>query len=248
MSEGSSNLVTRLMDRVFPRAQDFYGLINEQCDLVVEASEAFVEFMRTGDADHGLKVRALEHKGDELKSRNIDILNRAFSTPMDREDLYRAMVGIDQVVNYQKTTIREMEVLAVKPDSYTLEMSILMRDGAEALQRGFAKLSSNPVEAEPDAQAARKSERNTEKVYRKALAALLDARGYIEHQVLHDPEIKALAKIFEPLGKHGNSVAFALTFVVDTIKRREVYRHLSNSADRVAEAGEVLHDIVVKMA
>ena len=42
MSEGSSNLVTRLVDRVFPRTQDFYGLINEQCDLVVEASEAFV--------------------------------------------------------------------------------------------------------------------------------------------------------------------------------------------------------------
>jgi len=248
MSEGSGNLVTRLVDRVFPRTQNFFRLIDEQCDLIVEASEAFVEFMRSGDADHALKVRELEHRGDELKARNIDILNRAFSTPMDREDLYRAMVGVDQIANYAKTTVREMELLGVKPDSYTLEMSILLRDGAEALQQGFAKLSSDPADAEPDAQAARKAERNTEKVYRSALAELLDARRYIEHKAPDDPEIEALAKVFEPLGKHGESVAFALTFVVDTIKRREVYRHLSNSADRVAEAGEVLHDIVVKMA
>ena len=35
--------------------------------------------------------------------------------------------------------------------------------------------------------------------------------------------------------------------VIEIFKRREVYRHLSNAADRVAEAGETLHDIVVKL-
>ena len=247
MSEGSTNIVTRLVDRVFPRSQDFFGLINQQCDLVVASSEAFVEFMRNGDPEFAVKVRELEHKGDELKARNIDILNRAFSTPMDREDLYRAMVSVDQVANYAKTTVREMELLAVAPDSYTLEMSILLRDGAEALQQGFAKLASDPAAAEPFAQAARKAERNTEKVYRSALAELLDAKRYVETQAPQDPEIEALAKIFEPMAQHGQSVAYALTFVVSTIKRREVYRHMSNAADRVAEAGEVLHDIVVKI-
>ncbi|MEZ5095468.1 MAG: hypothetical protein R2731_04785 [Nocardioides sp.] len=39
----------------------------------------------------------------------------------------------------------------------------------------------------------------------------------------------------------------ALEHVMDVFKRREVYRHLSNASDRVARAGEVLHDIVVKM-
>ena len=155
MSEGSSNMVTRLVDRVFPRSQDFFSLVNEQCDLVVASSEAFVEFMRNGDPEYALRVRELEHMGDELKARNIDILNRAFSTPMDREDLYRAMVGVDQVANYAKTTVREMELLAVKPDSYTLEMSVLLRDGAEALQQGFAMLATDPAAAEPHAQAAR---------------------------------------------------------------------------------------------
>jgi len=30
-------------------------------------------------------------------------------------------------------------------------------------------------------------------------------------------------------------------------KKREVYRHLANMADRLARAGDTLHDIVVKM-
>ena len=37
-------------------------------------------------------------------------------------------------------------------------------------------------------------------------------------------------------------------FVIDRIKRREVYRHLSNAAERLARVGETLHDLSVKYA
>ena len=35
---------------------------------------------------------------------------------------------------------------------------------------------------------------------------------------------------------------------VNMFKRREIYRHLSNAADRVAAAANTLEDIVVKIA
>ncbi len=43
-------------------------------------------------------------------------------------------------------------------------------------------------------------------------------------------------------------LAPALGFLLEIMKRREVYRHMSNAADRVARTAEVLHDIVAKMA
>jgi uncharacterized protein Yka (UPF0111/DUF47 family) len=221
-----------MVDRVFPRMPDFYGLVNDQCRLVVEAMGVFAEFMATGDEQQGLRVRELEKRGDELKARNTEILSRAFATPMDREDIYRAIVAIDEVVNYAKTTVREMEVLAVTPDAYTREMALLLKEGAEALQRGFAKLHTDPASAEDDAQAARKAERNTEKTYRRALAELFQADDYIA--MLDSREEHAEAK--------------AMARVVDMFKRREIYRHLSNAADRVAHAGEILHDIVVQIS
>jgi hypothetical protein len=248
MSGESNSVVSRLVDRVFPRMPDFYGLINEQCDLAVEAMSEFVEFMSSGNWDNAERVRALEKQGDELKARNIDVLNKAFSTPMDREDLYRAIVMVDHVINYAKTTVREMEVLEVQPDSYTLEMAQLLQQGTLALQRGFRKLSTDPASAEEDADAARKAERSTEKIYRRALADLLDPDHYIKtSDDKHDAAVASLTRLLEPLGQHSEAVTVAFAYVVDTFKRREVYRHLSNAADRLAHAGEVLHDIVVKI-
>jgi hypothetical protein len=247
MSGGSNSLASRLIDRVFPRMPDFYGMIDEQCDLAVEVMSELVAFMSSGNWDKALRVRQLEKRGDRLKARNIDVLNKAFSTPMDREDLYRAIVTVDHVVNYAKTTVREMEVLEVQPDGYTLEMAELLQQGTLALQRGFRKLSKDPADAEEDADAARKAERSTEKIYRRALADLLDPDPYIKTWDKRDVSVASLAGLLESLGPHNEPVAVAFAYVVDTFKRREVYRHLSNGADRLAHAGEVLHDIVVKI-
>jgi uncharacterized protein Yka (UPF0111/DUF47 family) len=249
MNAESPSLLTRWLGKVFPRTPDFHGLINEQCDLVVETMDSFVQFMEGGNPEHGLRVRELEHDGDDLKARNVDVLNRAFSTPMDREDIYRAIKALDDIVNYAKTTVREMELLGVDPDAYTLEMAVLLGEGAQALQRGFAKLDKNPAAADVDANAARKTERNTEKVYRRALAELFDAERHIaQPNSGSGAGSGAPAAWLESLGDEHRPVAEALARVVVIFKRREIYRHLSNSADQIEAAAGVLHDIVVKIS
>jgi len=229
---GSNSVVTRLVDRVFPRMPDFYGLINAQCDLICDAMNVFVEFMETGDPEIGARVRAMEKEGDDLKARNMEVLSRAFATPMDREEIYRAIVAIDEILNYAKTMVREVEALEVKPDEHMAQMARLIRDGSLALREGFAKLSSKPAEAEADAAAARKSERSTEKVYRAALAELFHA----------DDHVEALDRRVD------NAEANAMRYVIEIFKRREVYRHLSNAADRVEYGAGVLHHILVQLA
>ncbi|MBT5874681.1 MAG: DUF47 domain-containing protein, partial [Candidatus Latescibacteria bacterium] len=92
-------------------------------------------------------------------------------------------------------------------------------------------LPQDPEAAELEAQAARKAERRAEKVYRRALADLFD-EGTYQEQLDGSPE---------------QSPSAIMHHVIEIFKRREVYRHLSNAADRVAEAGEALHDIVVKL-
>jgi uncharacterized protein Yka (UPF0111/DUF47 family) len=231
MSEGSNSVLGRVVGRVFPRMPDFFQLLNEQCDLAVQAGEALVAFMQSGDEALALKVRELEHEADTVKDRNMDVLNKAFSTPMDREELYRAISTIDHIINYAKTTVREMEALGVAPDTHTAEIAGHLLDGARALQQGYGLLSTDPAAAEASAAAARKAERNTEKAYRRALADLFDVEA----------DVVRLESAGGPTGGK------ALITVMDVMKKREVYRHLSNAADRVARAGEVLHDIVVKM-
>lgn len=229
MSEGSA--LGKVISRVFPRMPNFFQLLNDQCDLAVKASEALVTFMATGAEADALRVRELEHEADTVKDRNMDVLNKAFSTPMDREELYRAISSIDHIINYAKTTVREMEVLGVSPDAVTQEFADRLQEGALALQQGYRLLETDPGAAEASAAAARKAERNCEKAYRRALAALFDVEADVER--------------LEASG--GPTGGKALAQVMDVMKKREVYRHLSNAGDRMARAGEVLHDIVVKM-
>jgi uncharacterized protein Yka (UPF0111/DUF47 family) len=50
-----------------------------------------------------------EHEGDRLKVRNLTLLNEAFSTPIDREDLHRAIINLDEIINSCKTIVAEMD-------------------------------------------------------------------------------------------------------------------------------------------
>ena len=152
---------------------------------------------------------------------------------MDREDIFRAIMAIDEVLNYAKTTVREMEALEIKPDQHMIAMAQLVRDGAYSLKSGYSKLSTNPMDAEVDAAATRKGERNTEKEYRSALADLFSP----------DKEIEAALRAGTP-----GAQADAFLHMMEVLKRREVYRHLSNAADKLEHAGSVLHDIVVQIA
>ncbi|MGB5338862.1 MAG: DUF47 family protein, partial [Gammaproteobacteria bacterium] len=164
--------------------------------------------------------------------RNTDILNKSFSTPMDREDIYRAITSIDHIVNYAKTTTREIDVLKITPDKYMLELALLLKEGTYSLRQGYRKLTEHPGRADEDANAARKAERSSEKVYRRALGELFNEERYLEELKNHKED----------------TTVTAVTLVIEIFKHREIYRHLSNAADRLARAGEVLHDIVVKIS
>ena len=230
MSGSANNPLSKVVGRIFPKVPDFIGMMAEQSALAVKSMDALVAYMEYPTPEAAAAVLELEKQGDVLKDRNLDALNQAFSTPMDREDLYRAMISIDEILNYCKTTVREMEVLGVVPDAYTLEMAQHLKDGAESLNQGYQTFSTAPAGAEGFAQAAKKAERNTEKTYRRALAELFDVEQHVAEMETMD----------------GHSGPEALRKVMDVFKKREVYRHMSNAADKLAGAGSCLHDIVVK--
>ena len=231
MNDANSTMKKRLLDRVFPRMPDFYGLINEQCDAAVESMEVFSSYLETGDKKLARRVRDLEHIADDLKYRNMHILNSAFSTPMDREDLYNVMAGIDNIINFAKTTVFELRVFEISPDETMQKLAKELRAGVMALRDGFALLDKNPADAQSYARQARKCERKMKKNYRWGLVKLLNKEEF--------------KKTYR--GKSSNREDMAMDFQIYVMKKREIYRHLSHAADRLARLSELLHDIIVKL-
>lgn len=207
------SIVLRMLDHVFPQSPDFFSLLAEQAVQVQHTTTLLVAYMQRADPRIAEQIKQDEHTADRIKVRNIHTLNEAFSTPIDREDIYRAIMDMDMVVNYCKDTVSEMDILGVAPDTFTLEMAELLSQGMQALADGFVILGSKtPSWAAEKADQARKAERRVEKRYRHALAELFQGEDYL-----------------------------------NMFKRREVYRHLSHGAERMAHCANTLHDIVVKL-
>ena len=232
MSGDSNSAVGKLMDRIFPIMPDFFRMMCEQSDVAVQSTTTFLQFMETGSEEYLNEIRRLEKQADELKNRNIDALYKAFATPMDREDILGAIQSLDYVINYTKITAREMGALDFDSDKYILEMAVLLKEGVEALHRGYAKLASNPALADEDATFARNAERKMEQTYRRALVHLYDK----------DANLKLLAQ------KADSTAADALSMSLDIFRTREIYRDMYGAADKLLQASGVLHDIVVKIA
>ncbi len=179
MPEASKTLLARIVDRVFPKVPDFFSMLTEQALKVTHTVDLLVEYMERGDPMIADELKQNVHEADLIKVRNLHELNDAFSTPIDREDIYRAIIALDDIVMYCKTTVHEMDVLDVTPDAFMREISHCIKEGVDALARGFAKLGSTPSDAAQNANEARQSERHAEKLYRKALPILFEGTDYI---------------------------------------------------------------------
>lgn len=213
MTDAKKSMLGLILDRVFPKVPDFFHMLTEQNIRVAHTVNLLVDYMENGDPAIAEALKQDVHEADLIKVRNLHELNEAFSTPIDREDIYRAIMSLDDIVMYCKTTVHEMDVLGVKPDDFMREISRQIKTGMEALTNGFAKLGTTPATAALDADAARKAERHAEKLYRVALPTLFKGSDYI-----------------------------------NMFKRREIYRHLTNAAEHMAQCANTLHDIVVKIS
>ena len=179
MSDANPGRQRRFFQRFFPKTPDFFTLLGEQSEMMVHSVSLLVKYMETWDPEVGEMVKVEEHAADTLKVRNLRLLNEAFSTPFDREDIYRAIAHLDHVVNYCKSTVNEMDLLQVSPDAHSLAMVKQLEEGAAAIRDGFRRLRRDPASAQGYADLGRKAERRIEKIYRAALVDLFQGDDYL---------------------------------------------------------------------
>jgi len=209
---------------------DFHAMLEAQAGNLVAALAALDAFLQDASRHPAARVHELVEEGHALRDATLARLYRSFITPIDREDVYTLAIAIDHVLDYIKNTVREVEVLRITPDTWMQRMTGELSRGATSLAQGLARFRAGPAEDVARAVLTRDAERRVEDLYRDALETMFGGAEY-----------EALARGTEP-----PPVRDCLDFVVTRIKRREVYRHLSNAADRLAHAGEAVRDISIK--
>jgi predicted phosphate transport protein (TIGR00153 family) len=199
-----------------PRQDKFLRLLIEQAAKTLEGMEALEDYMKNADEDAASRVTKAEKEADEVRRILIDELLHTFITPFDREDIFALSRAIDDIIDYGYTTVDEMEMLNVDPNPHLQHIVSKLRKAAEEIHLGVLRLEGHPNVANDHAVRAKALENEVEQIYRKAIADLF--RGPTK----------------------------SVKQVVKMLKLREIYRHLSNCADRGDEAANIIGDIVVK--
>ncbi len=193
----------------------FIELLIQQAEYTVEGMQLLLNYVREPSEELAHRVTQTEKEADEVRRILIDELNRTFVTPIDREDIFSLSLTIDDVLDYAETTVEEMYMLEITPNSYLERMVSLLTDAAREIHLGVMRLEDHPSVANDHAVRAKALENRMEGVYREAIADLFHMPRDMDH-------------------------------IVEMLKLREIYRHLSNAADRGDQAANVIGDIVVK--
>jgi hypothetical protein len=155
-----------------PETPDLLGALSEQATVTCEGMEAFSAWA-AGDRAKADVVREAEHRADDVKRALRETLRTAFLSPIDPEDLFQLSAGLDSVLNGAKDTVREAEVIAMAPDAAMADMAAELAAGVRHLAVAFARLGPGPEDATEAADAAVRSQRRLERVYRQAMSSLL---------------------------------------------------------------------------
>jgi uncharacterized protein Yka (UPF0111/DUF47 family) len=158
-----------------PETLDVIGILRAQASTTIEGLEALVEWAG-GETEAADRVREWEHAADDQKRELRKALTASFTTPVDAEDLYMMSKHLDDVMNGAKDAVREAEVLALAPDEHVLGMARCLLAGVRRLDEAFGLLApangKGGDAATNAADAAVKSQRNLERVYRHAMSEL----------------------------------------------------------------------------
>ena len=200
------------------RPNRFVQLLLEQTSLTVDGLGLLKVYMEKYDHETAAKIAGKEKDADEVRRILIEELMRTFVTPFDREDIFALSREIDDVLDYANTTVAEMEILHVEPTPFMMTIAAHLYEAVQELLMSVERLQDKHPNVASD---------HTQRA------------KYLENQVERVYR-EALADLFN--GPKN------IQHVLTVLKVREIYRHLSNAADRVDYAANVIADIVIKMS
>jgi uncharacterized protein Yka (UPF0111/DUF47 family) len=160
-----------------PESPDVLGMLQRQAEITAQGMAAFADWA-AGDSARADDVRDAEHGCDEVRRELVDTVREAFTTPMPPEDLFQLSCDLDRVINGAKNTVREAEAMEFPPDRATADMAVLLAEGVDHLVDAVKALAAgrgnHRLSATKAADAAVKSQRNLERIYRQAAGDLLE--------------------------------------------------------------------------
>ena len=98
------------MKFLLPKEPAFYENFQQMSVCLSEITAIFRDFTADYKDFEGywLRAKEVEHKADTIAHRVINLLNQSFITPFDREDIYRLVHELDDIIDLLENTIHSI--------------------------------------------------------------------------------------------------------------------------------------------
>jgi len=121
-----------------PQKREFFDLFNQAATNAVAISQKLTDLLNDfpEHADERMRdIKELEHHGDRLTHELVDLINRTFVTPFDRDDMYRLAGVLDDVCDHIDDSAEMVVGYGVR------EVHDQARQQAQVIQRCATKLA-----------------------------------------------------------------------------------------------------------
>lgn len=87
--------------RFLPREADFFNYFDQHAQLIVKVAEEFYAMVSADEwtFSKSTLIKDLEHQADKVTHDCMESLHKTFITPIDREDVYRLISSMDDIID-----------------------------------------------------------------------------------------------------------------------------------------------------
>jgi predicted phosphate transport protein (TIGR00153 family) len=209
-----------MLEALIPKEKVFFELFAKAASKGVEACTALEVMLNDlGHAEgHSRRIKELEHEGDELTHRTVELLHKTFVTPLDRDDIHRLITRLDDVLDLTEAASARLQMYDVKvatPESIQ-QVKVLIRS-AQQLEKALNLLST-----------AKKSQQQ-----------ILDICVEVNRLENEGDAIMrgAIARLFREEQD-----------IRSVLKWKEIYDDLETAIDRCEDVANIVEGIVIEMA
>jgi hypothetical protein len=106
-----------MLERLFPReGSEFYEFFERHAGKTREAAERLRSML--GDLahakEHAAQIKVLEHEGDEITHRTIELLHQVFLAPIERADIHRLISRLDDILDLIDSTAERLWLYEIR--------------------------------------------------------------------------------------------------------------------------------------
>ena len=102
--------------RLTPQTRGFYPLFDRAATYLVSTSQLLLDLLEHYPDRRALvdEIKDREHEGDRVTHEIVQLVNKTFVTPIDREDIYNLATVLDDICDFMDQVADELNLYGVE--------------------------------------------------------------------------------------------------------------------------------------